>query len=192
MGVGVGVAASLIPTELSSKRDYYQRLTRIWQLLAFEINSIIAQCDSYDNHPEDQWAKVSELPSLPSIAWQVAMTNGVDAEPETLQELGIAYATLERLNATISCYTEFSGRGMLQGGYPGGCQSYNREFKEQCYNTVHLFKGLTGKVDSFISASQENAKKVQRQINGLGVFGVVMLILTVLLTCILTPTAFFH
>jgi len=112
IGTGVGILASLIPIELTGKRDYYQRLVKMWRLLDFERRALVKHCDDPANHlaeaPEPRPIMIS---SLPLTAWQTVRSNGefiAAAPPELLNALYVSYEMVDRLNATINHYTIFS------------------------------------------------------------------------------------
>ncbi len=70
-GTGIGILASLYPVELTGKRDYYQRLVKMWRLLDFERNDIVRQSEDRADHLSDAESPIPMIiSSFPFTAWQ--------------------------------------------------------------------------------------------------------------------------
>src|SRR5260221_13753271 len=87
VGTVVGIYASLHTVELIGKRDYYQRLVKLWKLLDFERNAIVKQSkDKADHLSEAESPTPMIISSFSTVAWQAIRANG-ELIADTPQEL---------------------------------------------------------------------------------------------------------
>jgi len=112
VGTGIGVLAAFVPTELIGKRDYYERITKFWSLLQFEVAQIIIYCPKFHDLPTvDKESKIdTTLSPISLAAWQAALANSEfigAVDPVPIRNLAACYVLLERLNAAVENYKLF-------------------------------------------------------------------------------------
>jgi hypothetical protein len=187
VGTGVGVIAALIPTMLTGKRDYFQRLVNLWSLLLIEARTVPVQCKSYKNSPPASKAAQDKVPimavamlsPLPLTAWRVISANGEfvsSLSEKLLQQLYTAYANAEQLNAAINFYTLYtSTAAMMNHSYPNTeMQRVEDAFAlilKQSDQVIQIFSNLQQPLTSQIEANQRRVRQYDRWIFWLSLIG---------------------
>lgn len=180
VGTGIGVIAALIPTMLTGKRDYFQRLVNLWTLLRQEARTLPVECKNYkhaapaSNTAQDKVpiTAVAMLSPLPLTAWRVVSANGefVTSLPEQLlQQLYAAYACAEQLNAAINFYTLYtSTAAMMNHSYPNTeTQRVEDAFTlilKQSEQVMQAFSNLQQPLTKQIEANQRSVRQYERWI----------------------------
>lgn len=170
-GTGIGILASLYPVELTGKRDYYQRLVKMWRLLDFERNAIVRQSEDRADHLSEAESPIPMIiSSFPFTAWQTVRSNGefiADTPQELLNSLNASYGMLERLNITLTNYSTFyvSANTATSSQISDRIRDYHITISQQRLNLALQFRELEGKIALQIEMCKKELKRKQREID---------------------------
>src|SRR6266704_2312318 len=126
VGVAIGVLISLLPTELTRKRDDYQNIANIWSIVQYDLLRIREFCLNESetieerikvglmekaDHPEEaamlQPVKVGRIVTT---AWQIVASNGdfiTATNAREIDRLAEIYAYIKMTNEEIDRYIAF-------------------------------------------------------------------------------------
>jgi len=171
IGTGVGILASLIPIELTGKRDFYQRLVKMWRLLDFEQKALVKHFENPANHlAEAPEPRPMMIPFLPATAWQTVRSNGefiTDTPANLLHTLSASYEMVDRLNATINQYTIFSATTNIAAvpNFSDRVRGFHTIINTQ-YSVLALqFQNLEGQIAQQIKTFEEKTRSAQKWID---------------------------
>ncbi len=188
IGTGVGVVASHIPTELTNKRDFYQRLTSIWKLLDFESKAITNSCTVHNNLPTGPNPTIGVLPIITTTAWQVTVSSGefiAEVPEDIIEKLGAAYSAIGTTNMMIHQYTLFVSTSSALSNYGDRISGYYATLKKMSLTTMPLFQDLQQQFAHQIKINEEKTNNAQRLIDRLKNFGATVFIGTLVVSIIL-------
>jgi hypothetical protein len=198
IGTGIGILASLIPIELAGKRDYHQRLIKVWKLLDFERNALISQCENpADYLPEAPAPRPMIVASLPSSAWQSVRSNGElisDAPQELLNSLNIAYEMVARLNVTLDHYSIWASTPNADQLeiFHDRTRYYHRIINSQRTTLAIQFRDFERQIAQQIKMHEKIIHSTQKWINSLKWIAGVVYGCTVIASLVLVVLLIFH
>jgi len=186
IGTGVGILASLIPIELTSKRDYYQRLVKMWRLLDFEREALLKHYENPANHlAEAPEPRPMMIAFLPTTAWQTVRSSGeflTEAPSDLLTTLNASYEMVDRLNATINHYTIFSATTNIATlpNFPDRVRGFHTIINTQYSVLAMQFRNLEEQIAQEIKILAGKAQAAQKWVDVLKwfagvVFGCVLI-----------------
>lgn len=193
IGVGIGVIASLLPIELTGKRDYYQRLAKIWQLIKFEAKNIQDICDGNINVPDKNDTFLMFYVQMPTTSWQVAIASGdfIAAVPQDiLSKLSLAYMSVSRVNTIISYYSPFTPN--VFSNHLEVIKAFYFNIKLECSTTTSIFQELQEQIISQISLYEKKMNSKQIQIEILKWVGIIMFIIASISSLYLVRMLYWH
>ena len=191
IGTGIGIMASLIPIELTGKRDYYQSLVKMWRLLDFEQKALVKHFENPANHlAEAPEPRPIMIAFLPATAWQTVRSNGefiTDAPANLLHTFNASYEMVDRLNAAINQYTIFSATTNIatMPNFPDRVRGFHTIINTQYSVLAIQFHNLEGQIAQQIKILEGKTRIAQKWIDGLKwfawvVFGSVLIASVVL------------
>ena len=198
IGTGIGILASLIPIELIGKRDYYQRLVKMWRLLDFEQKALVKYFENPANHlVEAPEPRPMMIAFLPATAWQTVRSNGefiTDAPANLLHTLNSSYEMVDRLNATINQYTIFSATSSIGAvpNFPDRVRGLHTIINTQYSVLAIQFQNLEGQIAQQINILEGKTHSAQKWIDILKWFAWIVFGGVVIVSIFLVLLLIFH
>jgi hypothetical protein len=208
VGTGIGVIAALIPTILTGKRDYFQRLVNLWNLLYAEAKTIPIQCmDRKENTPASNTTQsmvplenVAAISPLSLTAWHAVSANAefvASLTEKQVQQIYRAYVLAETLNASINFYALYtSTAAMMNHSFPNTDlervkEAFTRILKQD-EEVIQAFSNLQDPLTKQIAGCQRSAERYERWMILLSWISGVIFGAAIIACAILAVVIYFH
>src|SRR5205807_1253399 len=122
VGVAIGVLISLLPAELTRKRDDYQNIANIWSVVQYDLLRIREFCLNESktieerlkaglmekaDRPEEAMHQPVKVGRIVTTAWQIVASNGdfiTATDARKIDRLAEIYAYIKMTNEEIDRY----------------------------------------------------------------------------------------
>jgi len=189
LGTGIGVLAAFVPTELIGKRDYYERLSKFWTLLQFEIERIIIYSNKFHDLSTDGNPRIdTTLSDISLAAWNAAYANSEfigAADPVLLRNVAACYVLLERLNAAVENYKLFCATTNIATlpNFGDRVRGLHQEMQRESDIVRSEFESWQSNIHRQVQQLEKKTKRKQRLITGLTIFAIIVFSAT-LVACV--------
>jgi hypothetical protein len=143
VGVAIGVLISLLPTELTRKRDDYQNIANIWSIVQYDLLRIREFCHNESETIEER-LKVGlieeamlqpvKVGRIVTTAWQIVASNGdfiTATNSREIDRLAEIYAHIKMTNEEIDRYIAFySHYGIVTGDAANVVSRIEQHYKD--------------------------------------------------------------
>lgn len=173
VGTGVGVIASLIPTEIVAKRDHHDRVAKMCNILSLEAARIDVWCQEYIRITHEVMEAVKQnsdyapglhtFSRMPFVAGQAALSNSdfvAQIPNQTVTPLSRAYSQLDLLNALIDSYSLFVQTSRSLSNFRLSVIGYYEHLNRLCSSILTEFQPLREEINKHL---KENGKEAVRQ-----------------------------
>lgn len=177
LGTGIGLLASLIPSDLVAKRDHHQRIAKLWLVLNLEVARIRGSCmryisltevaiDTMKQDPKGQFP-VHALSRLTSGAGQAALSNGdfVAQTPDQIViHLSRIYSQLDLVNALIDGYTIFTQTSRSLMNFGNSVLGYYETLNKGCSDILTELQPFQEEMEGQLKENNDEVARQQKRI----------------------------
>jgi hypothetical protein len=203
VGVAIGVLISLLPTELTRKRDDYQNIANIWSIVQYDLLRIREFCLNESetieerlkvglmekaDHPEEAMLQPVKVGRIVTTAWQIVASNGdfiTATNAREIDRLAEIYAYIKMTNEEIDRYIAFYSHYGIVTGYAANVVSrIEQHYKD--IQSLHTkiaadIQNIETKMIREIELYEGKARDRQRILTALHISGWIALIALVLI-----------